>query len=104
MSPSKWQELNKTSCLIIFSANYALLINVRENRSGNQNWKIQRNWQRRVHKTTKNKTNFTQANTNNVNKTWAFLQTTGIMLVYINHIAIELLIFIISGQVWASKI
>jgi len=26
------------------------------------------------------------------------------MLVYVNHIAIELLIFIISGQVWTSKI
>ena len=30
-------------------------INVREYRSGNQKWTIQRNWQHRVHKTKKNK-------------------------------------------------
>ena len=53
-------------------------INIRE--SGNQKWTIHRNWQHMVHKTQKNKTNtqyplnttidhYTQANTNNVNKT-----------------------------------
>jgi hypothetical protein len=31
-------------------------INVREYRRGNQKWKIQRNWQNRVHKTKTNKT------------------------------------------------
>ena len=53
---------------------------------GNQKWTIQGNWQHRVHKMKKNikqKHNticvvyhYTQTNTNNVNKTWAFLQTT----------------------------
>ena len=47
---------------------------------GNLEWTIQRNWQLRVHKTqhedkqTKNTTqkhHYAQANTNNVNKTWA---------------------------------
>ena len=54
-------------------------ITVREYRRGNQKWTIQRNWQNRVHKTNKNKTNTkynvcwtpqSQANTNNGNKTW----------------------------------
>jgi len=31
-------------------------INVREHRSDNTKWTIQRNWQHRVHKTNKNKT------------------------------------------------
>ena len=63
---------------------------------GNQDWKIQRNWQHWVYKTQKedkqtNKNtqkttktthhnmrhNYTQANTTTVNNTWAFLQTTG---------------------------
>ena len=47
---------------------------------GNQKWPIPRNWQQRVHRTKKNKTktqHYTQTNTNNVNKTWALLQTTG---------------------------
>ena len=50
-------------------------INVREYRCGNQKWTIQRNWQHRVHKTKKNKTNtqyaldIMQINTNNINKT-----------------------------------
>ena len=47
--------------------------------------KIQRNWKYLVCKTTKNKTktehsmcghHFAKINTNNINKTWAFLQTT----------------------------
>ena len=49
---------------------------------GNQKWTIQRNWQHRAHNTKKNNTiyaghHYTQTNTNNVNKTPAFLQTTG---------------------------
>jgi quinolinate synthase len=51
-------------------------IKVREYRSGNQKWTIQRNWQHRVHKMKRNKTNticvghhYTQTNTNKVNKT-----------------------------------
>ena len=32
-------------------------INVRENRRGNQEWTVQRNWQHWVHKTHKTKTN-----------------------------------------------
>jgi hypothetical protein len=60
-----------------------LNINVRENRRGNQEWTIRRNWQHRVHKTKKNKTKtqhnmcWTPLYVNNVNKTWATLQTTG---------------------------
>jgi hypothetical protein len=63
-------------------------INVREYRRGNKKWTIQRNWQHTcmVHKTKKNKTKtqynmrwtpLSETNTNNVNKTWALLQTTG---------------------------
>jgi hypothetical protein len=65
-------------------------INDREYLRGNTTWTIHRNWQRRSHKTKKTttkkkqKTNticvvhhYPQANTNNVNKTWALLQTTG---------------------------
>jgi hypothetical protein len=52
-------------------------INVREYLRGNQKWKIQRNWQHRVHKMKKNNTKQKQnticvghnAQTNNVNKT-----------------------------------
>ena len=49
---------------------------------GNQKWTIQRNWQHRAHNTKKNNTiyvghHYMQTNTNNVNKTSAFLQTTG---------------------------
>ena len=59
-------------------------INTREYRRGNQKWTIQRNWQHRVHKTKTNKTKAQHnmcwtplyVNTNNVNKTWTFLQTT----------------------------
>jgi hypothetical protein len=49
-----------------------------EHRSCNQKWKIQRSWQHRIHKTKTNKAktqticvghNYTQTNTNNVNKT-----------------------------------
>jgi len=45
-------------------------------------WTIQRKWQHRVHKMKKNTTQYvldttTQINTNNVNNTWALLQTTG---------------------------
>ena len=53
---------------------------------GNQKWTIQRNWQHRAHKMKKNKTK-TRHNmcwtllyttiTNNANKTWTLLQTTG---------------------------
>jgi hypothetical protein len=74
---------------------------LRELWRSNQKGTIQRNWQHRVHKRKKNKTNatqyvldttieypkkhntiyvghhYTQTNTNNVNKTWALLQTTG---------------------------
>jgi hypothetical protein len=54
-----------------------VLINVRENRSGNREWTIQRNWQHWVQKTQdEDKQNticvghhYMQANTNNVNKT-----------------------------------
>jgi hypothetical protein len=56
-------------------------INVRDYWRDNQKWTIQRNWQHRVHKTsTKQKqhnmcwTHYTQANTINVNTTWAILQ------------------------------
>jgi hypothetical protein len=53
---------------------------------GNQEWTIQRNLQHRVNKTNTSKTKnnsvcvwyqYAQANTNDVNKTWALLQTTG---------------------------
>jgi hypothetical protein len=64
-----------------------MYINVREYRRGNKKWKIQRNWQHRVHKTGKKhkKTQhkcvghryITQTNTNTVNKTRSLLQTTG---------------------------
>ena len=60
-------------------------IHVRENRRGNQEWTTQRNYQHNVHKTkTISTTKTTQyvldttlrkTYTNNVNKTWAFLQT-----------------------------
>ena len=65
-------------------------INDREYWSGSTKWTIHRNWQRRSHKTKKTtikkkqKTNtmcaghhYPQANTNNVNKTWALLHKTG---------------------------
>ena len=65
-------------------------INAREYWSGNTKWTIHRNWQRRSHKTknkNQTKTQKTQHNVrwtplsaskhNNVNKTWALLQTTG---------------------------
>ena len=35
-----------------------LLINIREYRRGNQQWTPERNWQHRVHKTTKNKAQY----------------------------------------------
>jgi len=62
---------------------------LRKKRRGNQEWTIQRNWQNWVHKTEdeeeQNKYHnticighhYTQANTNNVIKAWALLQTTG---------------------------
>jgi hypothetical protein len=61
------------------------IINVREYRKYNQKWTIQRNLQHRVHNTkTKKKHNticvghhYAQTNTNNVNKTWSLIQTTG---------------------------
>ena len=65
-------------------------INAREYWSGSTKWTIHRNWQRRSHKTkNKNQTKtqkpntmcighyYPQTNTDNVNKTWALLQTTG---------------------------
>ena len=74
----------------LFSTKWGFLfhlikINAREYRWGNQKWTRQRNWQHRVTKTkykqNKNTTQYvghhsTQTNTNNVNKTWALLQTT----------------------------
>jgi hypothetical protein len=66
-----------------------IVINVREYRRGNQKCTIQRNcqdsvpntqdeWQtRQKHKTICVVHHYTQTNTNNVNKTWALLQTTG---------------------------
>jgi hypothetical protein len=64
-------------------------INVIEYRRSYQKWTIQRNWQHRVHKTkekqNKQKLNtigvghhLTQTKTNNINKTSALLQTTGL--------------------------
>ena len=50
---------------------------IREYRKGNQIWTIQRNWQHRAHNTICVGHHHTQANTNNVNKTLALLQTTG---------------------------
>jgi hypothetical protein len=64
-------------------------INVREFRRGNQKWIIQRYWQHRVHnkQDEENKTKTqpnkcwtplcANKNTNNVNRTWAIIQTTG---------------------------
>ena len=58
--------------------------NVNEFRRGNQEWRIQRKWQHRVHKTKTNEANTQHniwwrppyaASTNNVNKIWALLQT-----------------------------
>ena len=72
--------------VILFFLLILVEINVREYRKGNQKWTFQRNWQHKLSKTKKNKTktqhnsvwhHYAQANTNNVNKTWAFLQTTG---------------------------
>ena len=84
-------------------SDHIFLINVREYLRGNQTWTIQRNWQHRVHqrktaktktiqrnwqhrvhqrKTAKTKTQHNMywtpliTNTNNVNTTWALLQTT----------------------------
>ena len=56
--------------------------NIREYWRGNQKWTIQGKWQHRVHNTRKNNTicvwhHYVQTNTNNINKTWALLQTTG---------------------------
>jgi hypothetical protein len=76
---------------IYLTFNVLMSINDREYWSGSTNWTIHRNWQRRSHKTkNKNQTKTSkkpnamcvghhspQANTNNVNKTWALLQTTG---------------------------
>jgi hypothetical protein len=64
-------------------------INVREFRRGNQKWIIQRYWQHRVHnkQDEENKTKTqpnkcwtplcANKNTNNVNRTWAIILTTG---------------------------
>ena len=67
---------------------HALWINVREYRMGNLKWTIKRKWQHRAHKakTSKAKTQHNMCwtplcatkNTNNVNKTWPLLQTTGV--------------------------
>ena len=52
--------------------------------TGNIGYTIQRNWQHREHNTEKNKTKtqhdmcWTPLNTNNVNKTCAHIQTTGV--------------------------
>jgi hypothetical protein len=51
-------------------------INVREYRRGNNNCSIQSNWQHRAQNTIYVGHHYTQTNTNNVNKTWAVLQTT----------------------------
>ena len=58
------------------------IINVREYRRDHQIWTIQKNYTRR--RKTKQKDNtigvghhYTKTNTNNVNKTWTLLQTTG---------------------------
>jgi hypothetical protein len=62
------------------------LISTRENRSGNQEWTIQRIWQHWTHKTETNKTqhnticvghHHTQTHTTMVNMTWVLLLTTG---------------------------
>jgi hypothetical protein len=58
-----------------------LQINVREYRSSNQKLTIQRNWQHDEEKQSQNTTQYVldstaQTNTNNVNETWALLQTT----------------------------
>ena len=59
-----------------------IYINVGKYRRGNQKWTIQRNWQHRVHKTKKDKTKtqhnicWTPLYPNNLNKTWALIQTT----------------------------
>jgi hypothetical protein len=60
-------------------------LNAREYRRCHQIWRIQRNWQHRVHKTKKKKTrnticvghHYVQTNTNNANKTLALLHKTG---------------------------
>jgi len=63
------------------------MISVRKYRRSNQIWTIQRNWHHMVNKTNKKKQKnsnricvwhwYAQVNTNNVNKTWALLQTAG---------------------------
>ena len=76
---------------IYLTFNVLKSINDGEYWRGNIKWTIQKNWQHRSHKTkrknkNKNKKNpntmcvghhYLHANTNNVNKTWAFLQTIG---------------------------
>jgi len=65
-----------SSCMVLEQK--ILQINIREYRRGNKKWTIHRNWKHRVHKTKKNKTKTShnaQTNTNNVNTTWALLQT-----------------------------
>ena len=87
MKMEEWYVIYQTPIHLHFVFQFCnSAIHVSEYRSGNQNRTIQRNWQHRAHKTMKNKTklntlfvghHYAQASTNNVNKTWALLQTTG---------------------------
>jgi hypothetical protein len=79
-------HVSKCQPLTYHGTKYDIIINIREHQRGNQKWTIQRNWQQSVHKTKRNKHQrntiyathrYAQTHTNNVNKTCAFLQTTG---------------------------
>jgi hypothetical protein len=89
-----WQcfpHVSKCQPLTYHGTKCDIIINIREHQRGNQKWTIQRNWQQSVHKTKRNKHQrntiyathrYAQTHTNNVNKTWALLQTTGGNIVF----------------------
>ena len=66
---------NSNGCLDFIDI--CFIINVREYRGSNNKWTIQRYLPHRVRNTMCLALHYTQANTNNVNKTLTLLQTTG---------------------------
>ena len=93
-----WQcfpHVSKCQPLTYHGTKCDIIINIREHQRGNQKWTIQRNWQQSVHKTKRNKHQrntiyathrYAQTHTNNVNKTWDFLQTTGGNSVFVENL------------------
>ena len=72
-----WNCSNSVIFFVFHFITSYLEISVGKQRKGNQNLTIQKNCHHRSRKTTCVGHHYTQTKANNVNKTWALLQTTG---------------------------